>query len=143
MRPGRRHGSKRFLGMALVVGILSAGTYAFTNTNTVAISDAGQGANTISGYTVGDIKYNEAALNPHLVASVSFTLAPKDGGGAPTTVKASLVDSADAAGATTQTWYTCALDATTVTPTNDWLCSTGATPPAMSDLDELDVVAHD
>lgn len=147
MRPGRKNGTKKVLGLVMVVGMVSAGTFAFTNTNTVPISDAGQGANTISGYTVGAVTFAESATNPHKVASFSFTLAAKDGGGDPTTVKASLTNAADdATGATAQTWYTCALDGLTVAVTNDWICTTGATDllrPEMSAANELDVVAHD
>lgn len=140
--PRTRHISK-MLAAGLVVGTMTTGSYAFTNTNTVQISDAGQGANVISGYTVGDVKYTESTLNPHTVASVSFTLAPKDGGGAPTAVKVSLQNADDVVGASAQTWYSCNLDSTTVTATNDWLCSTGAAAPQFSSIDELDVVAHD
>jgi hypothetical protein len=131
----------------VLVGLLATGTYAFTNTNTVPISDSGQGANTISGYTISDVTYNESATNPHKLADVVFTLAPKDGGGAPTSVSASLVDVADGVGgATGQNWYACSLNAATVLVTNDWSCATGS-----SDLDyldmsaatELDIVAHD
>ena len=135
------------IGTALAVAVLSAATFAFTNTNTVPISDAGQGANTISGYTVSDVQFNESATNPHKLADVVFTLSPKDGGGAPTSVKASLVDVADGVGGDTgQTWYTCSLNAATALVTNDWVCATGS-----GDLDyldvsaatELDIVAHD
>ena len=135
------------IGTAVAVAVLSAATFAFTNTNTVPISDAGQGANTISGYTVSDVQYNESATNPHKLADVVFTLSPKDGGGAPTTVKASLVDAADdVGGATSQTWYSCSLNAATALVTNDWVCSTGTTDLDYLDMDaatELDIVAHD
>ena len=143
----RKTSAPAFIGTAIAVAVLSAATFAFTNTNTVPISDAGQGANTISGYTVSDVQYNESATNPHKLASVVFTLAPKDGGGAPTSVSASLVDVADdVGGATGQNWYSCILNAATALVTNDWVCATGA-----SDLDyldissatELDIVAHD
>ncbi|NTV37187.1 MAG: hypothetical protein HGA53_09550, partial [Anaerolineaceae bacterium] len=37
---------------------------------------AGDGAGTVSGYTVSAIKYNLDATNPSNVASVTFTIAP-------------------------------------------------------------------
>ena len=147
MRSRRKRQAPAILGGLVIVGLMTAGTYAFTNTNTVPISDAGQGANTISGYTVSDVTYNESATNPQKLASVVFTLSPKDGGGAPATVKASLVDAADGvAGETNQTWYDCSLNVATALVTNDWSCSTGTTDLDyldMADATELDIVAHD
>lgn len=147
MRVHRRRRLPATIGTALAIAVLTAATYAFTNSNTVPISDAGQGANTISGYTVSDVQYNESATNPHKLENVVFTLTPKDGGGAPTSVKASLVDAPDAGGGgTAQTWYTCSLNAATALVTNDWVCSTGSSDADYLDIastNELDIVAHD
>lgn len=139
MRPGRQHGTKKVLGIALVVGMISAGTFAFTNTNTVDESFAGQGTDVISGFIVSGVTYSASASNPHKMSSVSFSLdkAAKE-------VKVSLIDAADNAttGATGQTWYSCAKDATVA---NKWSCATGTTDllaPEMSATNELDVVAY-
>ena len=132
----KRSGKGRILGVGLIVGLLAAGTYAFTNTNTVPASRAGQGTNTITGFTVTNVDYNESLTNPHKLASVEFDLDT-----AADVVKISVDDSADNAttGATTQTWYSCTGVLTHYT------CDTGATDllrPEMSAIDELDVVAY-
>ena len=131
----KRHGKARFLGLALVIGLLAAGTYAFTNSNTVGESFAGQGEGAITGFVLSNIDYNESLTNPHKVQSVEFDLDQ-----AADVVKISLTDSADSvAGATTQTWYSCTGVA------NHWTCATGATDllrPELDAADELDVVAY-
>lgn len=131
----KRHGKARLMGIALVIGVLAAGTYAFTNSNTVGTSYAGQGQGNITGYVLSNIDYTESATNPHKVQSVEFDLdQPAD------VVKVSVINSADTvAGATTQTWYTCTAVG------NRWTCPTGATDllrPEMSAANELDVVAY-
>lgn len=132
----KRSHKVRILGVGLIVGLLAAGTYAFTNTNTVPSSKAGQGTNTISGYTVTNVDYNESTTNPHKLASVEFDLDT-----AADVVKISVIDSADNAttGATGQTWYSCTAVLTHYT------CLTGSDDllrPEMSAVDELDVVAY-
>ena len=132
----KRHGKARMVGIALVIGVLAAGTYAFTNTNTVDESFAGQGADSITGYVVSNIEYTSSTTNPHKLQSVEFDLDH-----AATTVKVSIADAADVVltGATGQTWYTCTGVLT------HWTCSTGATDllrPALTAATELDVVAH-
>lgn len=139
MRAGRKSGTKRILGIALVVGMISAGTFAFTNTNTVDPSYAGQGTDTISGFVVTNVTYTASATNPHKMASVTFNLDQPAAA-----VKVSVVNVADntTTGATGQTWYTCAEDAVTA---NKWSCATGANDlaaPEMAAANELDVVAH-
>ena len=139
MRPGRKNGTKKVLGLVMVVGMISAGTFAFTNANTVDESFAGQGTDAITGFVVSGVTYASSATNPHKMSSVTFSLdqSAKE-------VKVSVVDAADNAltGATAQTWYTCIEDAVTA---NKWSCATGATDllaPEMSATNELDVVAY-
>ncbi len=139
MRPGRKHGTTKFLGVIMVVGLISAGTYAFTNANTVPTSYAGQGKGNITGYVASAIEYTASSTNPHKMSSVKFTLDQ-----AAKTVKVSVVDAADNAttGATGQTWYSCT---ETAAASKIWSCATGATDllaPEMSATNELDVVAH-
>jgi hypothetical protein len=74
--------------MVLVVALAAAlalATYAFTASNIVPGTKAGQGEGTISGYTVSAVAYTLAA-NPSNIDSVAFTLSA-----AATTVKAKLV----------------------------------------------------
>lgn len=74
--------------MVLVVAFaatLGLATYAFTASNVVPGTKAGQGEGTISGYTVSGVAYTLAA-NPTNIDSVAFTLSA-----AATTVKAKVV----------------------------------------------------
>jgi hypothetical protein len=75
--------------------IISIGGYAFTASNTVPNASLGQGANTISGYTVSSVAYNLNASNPGNVDSVSFTISP-------TTASSVKIQLAPAG-----TWYSC------------------------------------
>ena len=131
----KRHGKARFLGVALIVGVLAAGTYAFTNTNTVPGSRAGQGIGAITGFTITNVAYNESLTNPHKLASVEFDLDT-----AADVVKISVENAADGAlGETSQEWYDC------VGVLTHYTCDTGATDllrPEMADADELDVMRH-
>lgn len=76
-RPGRKqHGTKKVLGLVMVVGIIAAGTYAFTAGNTVPDSNAGDGSAPagVTGYVVSSLDYNENATNPDQIDSVDFEL---------------------------------------------------------------------
>jgi hypothetical protein len=106
----------------LVVVVLAASAYAFAAANTVPDTKAGDGAGTISGYTVSSVAYTLNTTDPSQLDAVSFTLDDTA-----TTVKIKLV----AAGST---WYDCS-----VVTGNDWTCDTsGAT---VASMDELTVVA--
>ena len=95
----------RSLGVTGLLLSLGVGAYAFTATNTVPTSKAGDGTGTISGYTLSAIHYGVNATTPTNVDSVSFT-----------------VDAAPASGSTMKVqinsnWYTCTNVTTTVTCT--------------------------
>ncbi|MHB8290255.1 MAG: hypothetical protein ACYDEY_13690 [Acidimicrobiales bacterium] len=66
--------------------LVSAGAYAFTASNTVATTTAGNGSNGISGYTVENVSYTlTGAINPGEpeIRKVSFTLVDPNGGTPP------------------------------------------------------------
>ncbi|HSL42967.1 MAG TPA: hypothetical protein VK897_06010 [Anaerolineales bacterium] len=117
--------SKLFI--ALLVLVLATAAFAFAATNTMpGVTSAGEGARTISGYTVSAVDYNLNATTPSNIDSVGFTLAPA----APitSTVKIGLV--------TGGSFYNC----TSADGTN-WSCNTpGAT---VSASNELRVIASD
>ena len=48
----KQRNGRRFLGALTMAGIMAVGNYAFTASNTVAASAAGQGESTISGADV-------------------------------------------------------------------------------------------
>lgn len=68
-----RSSKKLFVAIA-AAGLVAAGGSAFTATNTVATSDAGTGAEAISGFAVSDIQYNANDTDPQNLDGVTFTL---------------------------------------------------------------------
>ena len=95
----------RSLGITGLLLSFGVGAYAFTASNTVPTSKAGDGSGTISGYTLSAIHYGLNATTPTNVDSVSFTVdaAPVSG----STMKVQINSS----------WYTCTNVTTTVTCT--------------------------
>jgi Tfp pilus assembly protein PilV len=75
---------RRLVLVVAFAAALALATYAFTASNVVPGTKAGQGEGTISGYTVAGVAYTLAA-NPTNIDSVAFTLSA-----AATTVKAKL-----------------------------------------------------
>ena len=68
---------KRYRILILVVLILILGTasYGFAATNTVAdAGKAGEGSNTVSGYTVTNVSYTLNSTDPNQLDAVDFTL---------------------------------------------------------------------
>ena len=88
-------GLKSLIGMVAAVAVVAGGSYAFTASNTVPATQAGQGTGTVSGYAITSVAYSLNAATPTNIDAVTFTISPSSA----TTVKAQLV----AAG----TWYSC------------------------------------
>lgn len=65
---------RRTLGVGLVATVLAAGAYAYTASNTVAASAAGDGAGVVSGYDVTNVQYTLDAADPTAIDAVSFDL---------------------------------------------------------------------
>ena len=122
MEVGRYGRGRKVLALGVAAAALTAGSYAYTAANTVPGTRAGDGAATVSGYTVSAVDYRLAA-DPTLIDSVAFTL-----DAAASTVKAKL----EATGTT----YT---DCTSVAA-NDWECDFASDVPVVS-ADELTVIA--
>jgi hypothetical protein len=95
-----------FWAVALTVA-LAGGAYAYTNSNTVGATQAGDGTGAISGYVISSVKYNLNASTPSNIDSVTFTLDSTPPAGS--TLKAQL--------ATAGSWYTCTNVAAAVTCT--------------------------
>ena len=83
--------------LAVVGAACVVGGYAYTASNSVAATRAGDGAGAISGFVVSSVKYNLNTTNPSNIDSVTYSL-----------------DSAPPAGSTIKTqlapagsWYTC------------------------------------
>ena len=88
-------GLKSLIGTAAAVAVIAGGSYAFTASNTVPTTQAGQGTGTVSGYTVTSVAYGLNASTPTNIDTVTFTISPATA----TTVKAQV--------ATGGTWYSC------------------------------------
>lgn len=88
-------GLKGLIGTIGAVAAVAGGSYAFTASNTVPSTQAGQGTGTVSGYTVSSVAYTLNASNPANIDAVTFTISPSTA----TTVKAQLVSAG--------TWYSC------------------------------------
>jgi hypothetical protein len=124
-RANRRHGNGLRLGAAvLCVGVLTAGTYAVTASNTVPGTNAGDGQGIVSGYTVSNVQYNAQALDPTLLDTYTFDLNESA-----RVVKAKPVS--------TQA----AFDSCTASG-NTWTCTAAANTTIQS-LDQLRVIAMD
>src|ERR1051325_9960049 len=57
-----------------IIAIIAVSAYAFTNSNTVPGSYAGDGSQTISGYNVSNIAYSLNNTTPTNLDAVAFTL---------------------------------------------------------------------
>ena len=107
----------------LLAGILGSAAYAFTASNTVPATSAGNGSQAISGYVASSVNYNLNGTTPTNIDSVSFAL-----DAAATTVKAKLT----AAGS----WYSC-----TNSSGNNWSCATTSPQATVAAADNLTVLA--
>lgn len=117
----------RALVLGTIVAIALTISQAFTASNAVPGASLGEGAGTISGYTISNVSYSLNATTPSNIDTVTLTTSA-----AANSVKVKLV----AAGTT---WYSCA---TTNAPTNtNWSCTTTSPQATVTSADELRVVA--
>ena len=116
-------GLKSLIGTVAAVAVVAGGSYAFTASNTVPTTQAGQGTGTVSGYTVSSVAYTLNGSTPTNIDAVTFTISPASA----TTVKAQLV----AAG----TWYSCTNTAGAVS------CATTSPQMTVATAATLNVVA--
>lgn len=112
------------LGTA-ALGIAGLGSFAFTASNTVPDSKAGDGSGAVAGYVVSGVDYGLNATDPTKVDSVAYTL-----------------NAAPAAGSTIKTkvggsWYTCTNTTTAVT------CTTTSPQATVASITALQVVIAD
>lgn len=65
----------RVLALVIMLLILGTATYGFAAANTIADAGvAGEGSNTVSGYTVTNVSYTLDASDPTQLSAVDFTL---------------------------------------------------------------------
>ena len=120
---------KRMRNILIILGLIlvAALIYAFAAANTVPETGAGEGSNTVSGYTISNVDYTLLPSDPSLLQDVSFTVAPTAGAGAAGTVMIT-VD-----GGTT--WVNC------TGPGPIWTCTFAVPQPTVASIASLDVVA--
>jgi hypothetical protein len=119
----RARGRSLRLATALVVaGVVGVGAYAYTASNSVPATQAGEGATAISGYTTSAVQYTLNSSDPTKIDAVAFTISPTTG-----TVKAQLVSSGS--------WYSCTNSSGSVS------CATTSPQATVSTANQLTVVA--
>ena len=121
----QRFRGRAILGGAVVVGAIGVGLFAFTASNTVPDTKAGDGTGAVTGYVVSSVHYGLNATDPTLADSVTFDL-----------------DSTPIAGSTIRTniganWYSCTNTAATVT------CVTTSPQATVQPVSTLEVVVAD
>ncbi len=122
MSQTRTRRRRRIVLIVAAAAALALAAYAFTASNTVPATRAGDGSGAITGYAVSSVAY-VLATNPANIDRVTFTLdAPA------TTVRAKVVSAS--------TTY----DSCTNTGGNNWSCDF-ATDPTVLAADELRVIA--
>jgi hypothetical protein len=118
--------SKRILLVFALVAVAAgaiASSFAFTASNTVPDATIGQGADTISGYTITSVSYAMNSSNPANIDSVSFTISPASA----STVKIQLASGGS--------WYSCTNTSGSVS------CATTSPQATAGAASSLDVVA--
>jgi hypothetical protein len=118
---------RAILGSAVLAGAIGIAGFAFTASNTVPDTKAGDGEKAVTGYAVTNVHYVLDGTNPTKANAVKFTLdsAPTSGG----TFKAQL----DSTGG----WYDCAVDV--IVPTNA-TCATTSPQLLVKPIDTLHIV---
>jgi uncharacterized protein YchJ len=120
MRRALRRGP---LQMITALAIFAVGGAAFTAVNTVPQTSAGEGANTISGFTITNITYNLDPANPSNITSVDFTATANNGDGVNTalSIYSEFVNGSG-------DWYLCTRGGG-VPPAHDITCDTSPANP--------------
>lgn len=120
----KNHG-RVILGGVVVAGVMGVSGFAFTASNTVDPSKAGDGTGAVSGYLVTGVHYGLNATDPTKADSVTFNL-----------------NSTPVAGSTIKTkvggsWYTCTNDVAAIT------CATTSPQATVQPITTLEVVVAD
>lgn len=120
--------------MAIILAVLTfGGTAVMAASNTVPNTAAGDGSQTISGYTITDISYTLNGANPQNIDAVTFTAEADNGSlaGALTAIRGRFH--------TAGSWYTCARTGG-VAPEHDISCTTTAPQLTVANADQFSVV---
>lgn len=100
--------------LIVLVAVLVAVGFAYAAANTVPVTGAGDGTNTIAGYKVTGVHYNLDTTDPSMIASVDFMLSRLNSqSNSAETVSIQLLSGGD--------WYPCSIPS----GSNNWLCTIG------------------
>jgi hypothetical protein len=122
MRRSTFLGVPRLIVLGAVVLLVAGGSYAFTASNTVSQSPAGEGeSSSLSGYTASSVVWSPDAANPANVHQVSFSLS---------TVTASTSVYAGADNGSTIQWSNTCTQGTISSGSATETCVFGTEPPA-------------
>lgn len=120
----------RRLAATVLLGASALAVFGYAAANVVPESGAGDGANTISGYTITNVVYTPNATDPTKVDFWTMNVNPTAGAAAATKVYAK-VNSAST------TYFTCALNTAP-----NWKCDpAAASEPTVLSTDNLRVIA--
>ena len=100
----------RTLVAILAVLLIMIAAYAYAAANEVPETGAGDGSNTISGYTITNVQYSLDDADPSLISAVSFDINPTDNASPVREIKVQLVTGGD--------WFDCTEAGTSATCTN-------------------------
>jgi len=112
-------------GPAAVTAVVGIGGFAFTASNTVPATQAGDGSGTVSGYAISSVHYTLNSTDPSTIDTVGFNLDTTPASGS--TIKVKVGGS----------WYSCTNTVAAVT------CDTSAGSPAVQPTTSLQVVVAD
>ena len=118
----------RVVAIALFTLVAGSAGYAFAASNTGLAGPGGDGAGSISGYTVGNVSYTLNSSDPTRLDAVSFEI---DAGDVLPAVMVKLVSSSDA-------WHDCAVSAAQVPARATCVLGGSVT---VAEVDEVRVVA--
>ncbi len=125
MRWQLEHRLPLLIAIGAVVAIGVGVAVAYTATNTVPASRAGEGAGVVSGYTITNVHYVLNLTDPTKIDAVSYNLDAAPVAGA--TIKTKLVSAGT-------TWYLCTNVGVTIT------CNTTSPQATVATADELKIV---
>lgn len=112
-------------GLAAVAAAVGLSGSAFTASNTVPTSKAGDGSGTVSGYTISNVHYGLKTADPTKFDSITFDLSSTPASGS--TIKMKVGGS----------WFDCTNLVAAVT------CNTSSTSPSVQLTDSLQIVVAD
>jgi hypothetical protein len=125
--------SKVLFPLAVVLAALAIGGAVFAAANTVPASTAGEGASTVSGYTITSVVYTLNGVDPRNIDAITYVATAANG--STVAVLPNLKSRFNSAAG----WYTCTRTGG-VAPANNISCTTTAPQLTAAVINTLDIV---